>query len=158
MTEQISESPATSQRRALEGDDGLGEIIMSLERPSGLLRFRDWEITYVLDAPTADDLNEKIPGDWGFDPKPGYYGLTVRIWEGVTEPFHKIVLYHEIQEATCAAGDAADYRSGGPKEGRMTPHEAHEIATPLHKRFARQVLSVQELEQFQLWDSRLEHH
>jgi hypothetical protein len=138
-------------------DDGLGEIIDALEHEGGMFEFRGWPIHYDL-ASDHPELGERVPGEYYLNAVTNRYDIFTRVWEGVPEAFRKIVLYHEVQEATIASGNADEYVIGGEQRGRMPKEEAHVIAEPLHWAYAERTLSADELETFRAWNATLPRH
>jgi len=154
-------TPETTYDATLESDDGLADIIESLPGPSGHFQFRGWDLPFWLNEPAEEDgrptaVNAKNPAVWEIRTREGRYVPFLFIWEGVPEPFKKILLYHEAQEATLALGNSADYIVGGPQAGRMDRHEAHVIAKRLHEAIAPRLLNPEQLESFRKWDASLQ--
>jgi len=135
-------------------DDGLADVVTALEHEGGVFHYRGWAIRYDLAADNPE-LSDSIPGEFGLVSIKDRYDIVVRVWQGVPETFRKAVLYHEIQEATIALGDADDYFIGGPQRGFMDKEDAHIIAERLHWDYARQHLSSEEFVAFQSWDAQL---
>jgi hypothetical protein len=135
-------------------DDGLADTITSLEHEGGVFEFRGWTIRYDLAADNPD-LGERIPAEFDLVGITDRYDIAARVWEGVPEVFRKVLLYHEVQEATLALGDANDYFVGGRQLGRMKKEEAHAIAEPLHWAYAERVLSDEDMAAFREWDAQL---
>ena len=136
-------------------DDGLADTVSALEYDGGVLTFRDWNVRYDLAADNPD-LGNHVPGEFGLVGIIDRYDIVARVWEGVPETFRRVILYHEIQEATIALGKAEDYVVGGPQIGFMPKEKAHIIAERLHWEFARTHLSPAEFVEFQKWDAQLQ--